>query len=133
MKHVIILAAMALFFSCAYSQSTLSFCASVDQNGFCFFNNNKFFLSPDSVQGRIVMEVKNAGTFTGVSKITYNIYSVAKNGDEALEGSVDQAVQDTWVYAWLPHFFKEGKYNIKVFNDKEQMICSHAFELFNNK
>src|ERR1700686_3528174 len=113
MKQTIIILGMAFFMQNAFTQSTLSFCASVDQYGNCALNNNKFFLSPDSASARIFIEIKDAQTFAGVSKVTFKFYSV-KSGTEVFESTMDQNMQSTWVYAWISHLFTgAGKYTVK--------------------
>jgi hypothetical protein len=119
---------------CTYSQSTLSFCASVDQTGYCIFNNNKFFLTADTAGTKIFMELKTANGFVGIPKVTFKIYSIQKGGVEKYECMTDQNVQDTWIFAWTPHMFQTaGKYNVKVFNDKDELMISRTLELFDGK
>jgi hypothetical protein len=131
MKQVIALMAFIFSLSMGYSQSTISFCARVDQNGYCLFNNTKFFLSPDSTTETIYLEVKQPATFTGTAKITFKFYTVDKNGEEKYSSMAEQNVQDSWMFAWLPHQFNAGKYNIKIYNDKNELLASRSLELFN--
>src|SRR5580698_5757803 len=91
MKQTIALMCLLFCLHSSYSQSTLSFCASVDQYGNCALNNNKFFLSPDSNSARIFVELKDVGTFLTVTKVTFKFYSV-KAGVEVPDGTMDQAV-----------------------------------------
>ena len=117
----------------AFSQSTLNFCASVDQYGNCALNNSKFFLSQDSAAARIFVEIKDTNTFLTVAKITFKFYSV-KNGAETFEGFMVQEVQSTWMYAWVPHLFKAaGKYVVKAFNEKDELMCSRSLEMVEAK
>ena len=134
MKKIIATLAMFLCLYNIYSQTTVSFCASVDPNGYCIFNNNKFFLSPDSTSQKIFMEVKSANTFAGINKIVFKIYSVSKSGVEKYESMADQEVHADWMFAWVPHIFPSaGKYNVKIYNDQDQLICSKALEIFDGK
>jgi len=117
-----------------YSQSTLAFCGGVDPNGFCIYNNNKFFFAPDSTTQRIFMEVRDVNTFSGIAKLTFKFYSVAKGGEETYLNMTEQDVKPDWMFAWLPHIFDAaGKYNVKVFNDKGDVICDKSLEFFNGK
>ena len=114
-----------------HSQSSINFCASVESNGYCLFNNSKFFLSPDSVNEKIYMRVHNSNSFVGTSKITFKVYAIGKGGEEKYENMMVENVQAAWTYAWLSYAFKVGKYNVKIFNEKDQLMCNKALEIFN--
>lgn len=134
MKKVVTLIAAVLFLNSLHSQTTLAFCAFVNDNGYCFFNNNQFVSSPDSMEQRIFIQAKNEKTFTGTSKIIFKIYSVAKNGVESYESSTDQNVEGNWIFAWVPHTFKSpGEYKVKIYNDKEELLCNKGLKFFANK
>ena len=121
---------MLLCLNYSYGQFVLDFCATVDQNGYCVFNNNRFILSPDSTTERICMEIRNPETFKGISKVAIKIYSIEKDGEEKYENVMEQSVQDDWVYCWTPYVLKSvGKYHVKVYNGKEELICSKNLEL----
>lgn len=80
------------------------------------------------------MEVRNVNTFSGMAKLTFKFYSVAKGGEETFLNMAEQDVKPDWMYAWLPHIFEAaGKYNVKVFDDKGDMICDKSLEFFNGK
>jgi hypothetical protein len=116
--------------SLSYSQTTLSFCASVEKDGYCAFNNTKFFASPDSGQARLYMLISNP-VGLGLSHITFKLFTVDKDGKETFINSLDQDLGADWRYAWKIGFFTApGKYNIKVVNDADPVVCSKAFELF---
>lgn len=134
MKKVIALFTILFFLTNTYSQTTLSFCASINDNGYCFFNNNQFISSPDSVSQRILMQVKNEKTFLGTSKVVFKIFSVAKNGVETFESSTDQNVESSWIFAWVPHVFKSpGQYKVKIYNERDVLLCDKDIQLFLNK
>lgn len=120
-----------LIFSFAQSQTTLSFCASVEHDGYCAFYNTKFITSPDSATGRIYMLVRNPAGI-GLPRLTYEVYQLDKDGKEKLENTIVQTIEPQWVYAWQYSFFKTpGKYKIRVVNDAGEFICGKSFELFN--
>jgi len=80
------------------------------------------------------MEVHDPRTFAGIPKITFKFYSVAKNGDEKYLNMFEQEVQADWMLAWIPRIFDApGKYNVKVFDDKGEMMCDRSLEFFNGK
>lgn len=134
MKKIFVTAVMLFGLLYIYSQSTLNFCGGVDPSGICIYNNNKFFFAPDSNNQRIFMEVHDAGTFSGTAKLTFKFYSVSKEGKEKYLNMVDQQVKPDWLYAWVPHIFDApGKYNVKVFDDKGEMLCDKSLEVFNGK
>ena len=111
-----------------YSQVSLTFCTYVDQYGYCAFNNNKFITSPDSTTGRIFMRVKSE-TALG-PKLTYKVYSIDKDKKEKLFREYDQTLQPEWLMAWEPYNFPTGaKYNVKIYNAANIVICSQSFEL----
>ena len=113
-----------------YSQSTLNFCTSVEQNGYCNFNNTKFITSPDSTNGRVFMQVRGAGGPIGAAKIIFKIYSVNKAGAEKFESMLQQDIKPDWFYAWMPYSFASpGKYTVKIFDENDKQICTNAFEL----
>ena len=127
-KKTLTITALLFFIATAYSQTTLSFCTHVQDNGYCAFDNNKFITTPDSATGRIFMKINS--TLSLGTKLTYKIYTVGKNAEEKFSKSVDQTIQPDWMMAWEPYVFATGaKYNVKIFNDADKMICSKSFEL----
>ena len=132
MKRLIASSILFLCISHAHSQFKLDFCASVDKNGYCLFNNNRFILSPDSTTQRIWLEVINPDGFKGLSKIKFKIYSFEKSGEEKYDNTVEQPVQPEWVSAWVPYLFKSaGKYEVKIYNDLDELMCSKSMEVLN--
>lgn len=128
MKKPLTIIALLFFITSAYSQTTLSFCTHVQDNGYCTFDNNKFITTPDSTTGRIFMKI-NSSIALG-TKLIYKIYKVDKNAEEKFSQLLDQNIQADWFMAWEPfNFATNTKYNIKVFNDANNMICSKSFEL----
>jgi len=130
MKKLISIAALLFCMAAAHSQTSLNFCTGVDPNGFCVFNNTKYITSPDSTNGKIFIEVAGNGTNINTTKIVMMVYSVNAMGKEKLDTTLEQPIQSDWMYAWRPYVFKSpGKYDVKVFNDTGQMICSKALEM----
>ncbi len=132
MKKITIAFAALLFTVCVYSQTTLSLCAYVSNDGYCAFNNNKFITTPDSATGRVFMKV-NSEVSLG-TKLTYKIFALNSKGEETLSESFSQDIKPDWLFAWMPYPFPtNAKYNIKVFNDVDKLLCSKAFELVAGK
>ena len=114
-----------------YSQTTLSFCAGID-NERCAFNNTKFISVPDSSTAKIFMMVSGNNDQTlATGKLIYKLYSVNKKGEEVYINTLEQSIQPEWIYAWQPAFFNTpGKYIVKVYNDANRILNTKSFELF---
>jgi hypothetical protein len=131
MIRVLLVAFSIAFFFTAQSQTTLSFCTAVEQDGYCAFYNDKFITSPDSSFGRVYLLLRNPNG-VGVTHATFKIYELDKEGKETYQNSLDQTLETDWVYAWKIGFFKSpGKFRVKVENDAGEIICGKSFELFN--
>jgi len=121
---------MMICFTSAYCQIGLSFCASVEKNGYCNFNNVKFISSPDSTSARVFMEVRNVVAPIGATNLIFKIYRVDDAGQEKFQNMVQQPMQPDWYYAWTPYIFNSpGKFNVKVYNESDSLICTNGFEL----
>lgn len=79
------------------------------------------------------MRVKSDNNTLGVSKITFKVYSIEKNGTEKLNVEFPLTVQPEWMYAWQPCLFPTGKYIVKVFNDADKLMCSQSLEFYDWK
>ncbi|MFN8323159.1 MAG: hypothetical protein U0T74_10925 [Chitinophagales bacterium] len=114
-----------------YSQTTLSFCAGID-NERCAFNNTKFISVPDSSTAKIFMMVSGNNDQTlATGKLIYKLYSVNKKGEETYINTLEQSIQPEWIYAWQPAFFNTpGKYTVTVYNDANRILNTKSFELF---
>jgi hypothetical protein len=142
MKKAIWLFLVWVCFSKSYGQTVvtapenstvmLNFCTSVESvSGYCNFLNTKFITSPDSTKGRIFMEVKSkvSGPINATNLI-FKIYRQDKAGAEKFETMLQQSIKPDWLYAWMPYDFDSpGKFNVKVYNESDQLICSKSFEL----
>ena len=127
MKRILALMVLTLIVSAVYSQTTLSFCTYVDQQGYCAFNNNKFITTPDSTWGRIFMRVQSTESLG--SKLTYKLFTVTATGETMLT-TLDQTIMPDWLMAWQPYNFATNtKYSVQIFNDQNKMICDKKFEL----
>ncbi len=130
MKRMIGLCVVVLCFVSTYGQNTLNFCASVEQNGYCNFNNIKFITSPDSTNGRVFMQVKGTNAPIGAAKVIFKIYKIDATGKEKFENMLTQDIKPEWYFAWMPYVFASpGKYSVKIFNENDQQICTNGFEL----
>ena len=108
---VLVLSLCAVY---GYGQTTISFCTSIEQSGYCYFNNTKFIAQQDSQQARIFMQVRGK-TPLATTQVTYKIYTDSSNTAGHLIASLNQNVQPDWYSAWMPYNFTSGgKYNVKV-------------------
>ncbi|HXH19544.1 MAG TPA: hypothetical protein VNJ07_10725 [Chitinophagales bacterium] len=129
MKLFITILFIMAFTGYSNGQHSLAFCASVESNGYCYFNNTKFIAARDSATTRIFMQVKS-DNLLGTSSITYKIYSVSKTGEEKMVYAVEQSIQPDWTLAWAPYNFNAGeKYNVKVYDASNRLLCAKSFEL----
>ena len=113
------------------AQTTLSFCASVEKDGYCAFYNTKFITSPDSVTGKIYMLLRNPNGI-GQKHVVYKIYNVDKEANETLLSTIEQNMEPDWIYAWQTGTFKSpGKYRVMVYTDGDELISNKSFEFFN--
>lgn len=127
MKKIITLLVFTVVVVVVYSQTTLSFCTYVDQQGYCAFNNNKFITTPDSTWGRIFMRVQSTESLG--TKLTYKLFTVSATGETMLT-ALDQTIMPDWLMAWQPYNFATNtKYSVQIFNDQNKMICDKKFEL----
>ena len=99
MKRMIGLCVVVLCFVSTYGQNTLNFCASVEQNGYCNFNNIKFITSPDSTNGRVFMQVKGTNAPIGAAKVIFKIYKIDATGKEKFENMLTQDIKPEWYFA----------------------------------
>lgn len=128
-KYTLVLALFILAVK-SQAQTTLSFCTTVQDNN-CIFNNTKFITSPDSVTAKIYMFIKNDRGF-GTTKVSYELFSLDKEGTEKRVNSIEQKVEESWIYAWQPSLLNSpGKYRVKVYNANQELICNKSFEFFN--
>ena len=128
MKKLTGLLLLMICFTGAFSQITLAFCASVDQNGVCIFDNTKFIAAKDSTTGRLFMEVRSLGAPIGANAVVFKVYKL-EAGKETFVTLLNQSIKPDWYFSWMPFVFESpGKYAVKVFNENDQMICSNAFE-----
>ena len=101
--------------SVTYSQTTLSFCASVEKDGYCAFDNTKFITSPDSEEGRIYLLLRNKDGI-GLTHATFKLFTIDKEGKETFMTSLDQDLSTDWIYAWKIGFFKSGTSSFTLFS-----------------
>jgi hypothetical protein len=131
MNKILGLCFAMLFATYIYGQKvTVSFCASVEQNGYCNFNNTKFITSQDSTNGRVFMEVRGTDAPIGATKIIFKVYKIDKAGGEKFSTMLQQDIKPDWFFAWMPNVFESpGKYAVKIYNESDQLICTNSFEL----
>jgi hypothetical protein len=139
MKKTVWLCLVLISFNYSFSQVAaqakspvvLNFCASVESvSGYCNFNNTRFITQADSTSGKIFMEVKSTGTAPiNATTLVFKIYKVNKAGDEKFETMLQQNIKPEWIYAWMPYNFDSpAKFDVKVYNESDQLICNRIFE-----
>ena len=75
------------------------------------------------------MEIKSESVI-GSSKVFFKIFSVNKNGEEKLENTLEQRIEPNWTMSWMPYLFASpSKFNVKVFNAENQLLCAKSLEL----
>ncbi len=113
-----------------FSQTTVSFCTYVEQEGYCALNNTKFIASKDSSTCKIFMKVISKAPIG--TKVTYKVLTIGNNGLKTQLQVIEQSIQGDWLMAWMPYNFPAGaKYLVEIFNNAGEMLCSKDFELFN--
>ncbi|MFN8316155.1 MAG: hypothetical protein U0T32_06890 [Chitinophagales bacterium] len=122
-----------VFFSMAIftkSQSSIRFCASVNADGGCMLQNNKFFSSPDSLLQKVSLLASNVNGFN-TDSLHFVMNSIDKNGQEKFYSRLDQSVQSDWIYVWQAVYFNSpGRYSVRVLNRQDVLQAIGTFELF---
>lgn len=119
-----------LFFNMSFAQTSLKFCASVNNDGGCNLQNTKFFSSPDSLIQKISLLAFNLNGF-GTDSLIFQLNSIDKEGVEKNYALHGQAVAPNWVYAWKPVYFDSpGRYSVRIINRNGQLQAIGTFELF---
>ena len=133
LKRIILSVTVMFFALLAHSQSELSFCTFVsNQTQECVFENTKFITTPDSTHARLFMILRSNETFD-TTRLTFQIFSIDRFGNEVFFSTVPEDVQATWRTAWQPTLFTTpGKYIVKVYGCDNNMITTRRLELFNN-
>jgi hypothetical protein len=130
MKHIFLFSFVFLLTLLANAQTTLSFCASVEKDGYCAFDNTKFLVSPDSNMTRLYLLIRNSAGI-GQTNVLYKMYTIESNGTEVHQHTISQNVEPQWIYGWQIGYFRApGKYRVKVYNDSGELLCSNSLELF---
>jgi len=128
MIRTLAIAAILMAGFTTFSQTTINFCTAVDKE-YCYFNNKQFISPIDSTQALIFMLAKNPKGF-GTTNLVFKIYKVDAAGKETLSNVIEQPVEGNWDWAWKSYLFPTpGKYNIKLFNQSNNLITSNSFEL----
>lgn len=123
----VVFVSMAIF---AKSQSSIRFCASVNADGGCMMQNNKFFSSPDSLLQKVSLLATNLNGFN-TDTLHFVMNSIDKKGEEKFYARLDQSVKGDWVYVWQSVYFNSpGRYSVRVLNRKEELQAIGTFELF---
>jgi len=123
----VIFVSMAIF---AKSQSTIRFCASVNADGGCMLQNNKFLSSPDSLLQKVSLLASNPNGFN-TDSLHFVMNSIDKNGQEKFYSRLDQSVKSDWIYVWQSVYFNSpGRYSVRVLNRQDVLQAVGTFELF---
>ncbi len=120
----VIFVSMAIF---AKSQSTIRFCASVNADGGCMLQNNKFFSSPDSLLQKVSLLASNPNGFN-TDSLHFVMNSIDKNGQEKFYSRLDQSVKSDWIYVWQSVYFNSpGRYSVRVLNRQDVLQAVGTF------
>lgn len=129
MRYLLIIVLFWLSLS-AKSQSTIRFCASVNTDGGCMLQNNKFFSSPDSLLQKVSLLASNPNGFN-TDSLHFVMNSIDKNGQEKFYSRLDQSVKSDWIYVWQSVYFNSpGRYSVRVLNRQDVLQAVGTFELF---
>jgi len=129
MRYLLIIVLFWLSLS-AKSQSTIRFCASVNADGGCMLQNNKFFSSPDSLLQKVSLLASNPNGFN-TDSLHFVMNSIDKNGQEKFYSRLDQSVKSDWIYVWQSVYFNSpGRYSVQVLNRQDVLQAVGTFELF---
>jgi len=129
MRYLLIIVLFWLSLS-AKSQSTIRFCASVNADGGCMLQNNKFFSSPDSLLQKVSLLASNPNGFN-TDSLHFVMNSIDKNGQEKFYSRLDQSVKSDWIYVWQSVYFNSpGRYSVRVLNRQDVLQAVGTFELF---
>jgi hypothetical protein len=126
----LLLIVLVILAASAKSQSSIRFCASVNADGGCMLQNNKFFSSPDSLLQKVSLLASNVNGFN-TDSLHFVMNSIDKNGQEKFYSRLDQSVQSDWIYVWQSVYFNSpGRYSVRVFNRQDVLQAIGTFELF---
>ena len=129
MRYLLMIALFWLSLS-ARSQSNIRFCASVNADGGCMMQNNKFFSSPDSLLQKVSLLASNVNGFN-TDSLHFVMNSIDKNGQEKFYSRLDQSVKSDWIYVWQSVYFNSpGRYSVRVLNRQDVLQAVGTFELF---
>lgn len=128
--RTILLAVFVILAVSAKSQSSIRFCASVNADGGCMLQNNKFFSSPDSLLQKVSLLASNPNGFN-TDSLHFVMNSIDKNGQEKFYSRLDQSVKSDWIYVWQSVYFNSpGRYSVRVLNRQGVLQAVGTFELF---
>ena len=120
-KYVLILA-MFLIGTSAYSQYTLVFCEDVTEEGKPVTVSNQFMVDRDGGALRILLRTDGK---LNTDKLDFKIFFVGENGTEEEITKLSQATEADWNFVWKEIvMYDPGMYRVKVYNSKGTYLTS---------
>lgn len=120
-KYVLILA-MFLIGTSAYSQYTLVFCEDVTEEGKPDTVSNQFMVDRDGGALRILLRTDGK---LNTDKLDFKIFFVGENGTEEEITKLSQATEADWNFVWKEIvMYDPGMYRVKVYNNKGTYLTS---------
>lgn len=105
----------------------LYFCEDVDEDGYPE-NESSSFTIPSS-GGWLKMLVK-LDDEVDCSQVKYVIYKVTRNGKEKYSTTINQDVEENWVWFWKKiTFYDDGNYNVYVYDEYDNFLTSGSVRI----
>lgn len=106
---------------------TLYFCEDVDEDGYPE-NESSSFTIPSS-GGWLKMLVK-LDDEVDCSQVKYVIYKVTRSGKEKYNTTINQDVEENWVWFWKKiTFYDDGNYNVYVYDKYDNFLTSGSVRI----
>lgn len=122
MRKYILILAMFLIGTSAYSQYTLVFCEDVTEEGKPVTVSNQFMVDRDGGALRILLRTDGK---LNTDKLDFKIFFVGENGVEEEITKLSQATEADWNFVWKEIvMYDPGMYRVKVYNSKGTYLTS---------
>ncbi len=122
MRKYILILAMFLIGTSAYSQYTLVFCEDVTEEGKPVTVSNQFMVDRDGGALRILLRTDGK---LNTDKLDFKIFFVGENGVEEEITKLSQATETDWNFVWKEIvMYDPGMYRVKVYNSKGTYLTS---------
>ncbi len=122
MKKYLLVMALFMLGSTAYSQYSLVFCEDVTEEGKPVTVSNQFMVDRDG--GALRMLARTDANFN-TDKIEFRIYFVGDNGIEEEVARMAQNIEPDWGFVWKEIvMYDPGMYRVKLYNSKGTYLTS---------